>query len=131
MGDYAAAAVAVQLSLSADGSIEQVGIGLTNVAALPLELLMLKMPCEVSHLMRICAGRTACRGCTSPADDLRGSAEYKLTLIRELIQRALRRSVERAQEELIHAKHNITIEINGESVTQEVDSRKLLIIFSR
>ena len=34
---------------------------------------------------------------SSPADDLRGSAEYKLTLIRELIQRALRRSVERAQ----------------------------------
>ena len=32
-----------------------------------------------------------------PGDDLRGSAEYKLTLIRELIQRALRRSVERAQ----------------------------------
>ncbi|MEC8436494.1 MAG: xanthine dehydrogenase family protein subunit M, partial [SAR324 cluster bacterium] len=35
MGDYAAAAVAVQLSLAADGSIEQAGIGLTNVAALP------------------------------------------------------------------------------------------------
>ncbi len=53
VGDYAAAAVAVQLSLSADGSIEQVGIGLTNVAALPTRALMLKMPCEVSsHLMR-------------------------------------------------------------------------------
>ena len=33
--DYAAAAVAVQLSLAANGSIEQAGIGLTNVAALP------------------------------------------------------------------------------------------------
>ena len=29
------------------------------------------------------------------------------------------------------SKHNITIEINGESVTQEVDSRKLLIHFLR
>ena len=29
------------------------------------------------------------------------------------------------------SKHNITIEINGESVTREVDSRKLLIHFLR
>ena len=29
------------------------------------------------------------------------------------------------------SKHNITIEINGASVTQEVDSRKLLIHFLR
>ena len=29
------------------------------------------------------------------------------------------------------SKHNITIEINGESVTREIDSRKLLIHFLR
>ena len=99
MGDYAAAAVAVQLSLSADGSIEQVGIGLTNVAALPTRATDAENALrgqQPSDALFAQAGQLAADA-SSPGDDLRGSAEYKLTLIFELIQRALRRSVERAQ----------------------------------
>jgi carbon-monoxide dehydrogenase medium subunit len=99
VGDYAAAAVAVQLSLAADGSIEQAGIGLTNVAALPTRAVDAENALrgqQPSDALFAQAGQLAADA-SSPADDLRGSAEYKLTLIRELIQRALHRSVERAQ----------------------------------
>ncbi|MEL0328633.1 MAG: xanthine dehydrogenase family protein subunit M, partial [Deltaproteobacteria bacterium] len=75
------------------------GIGLTNVAALPTRAVDAENALrgqQPSDALFAQAGQLAADA-SSPADDLRGSAEYKLTLIRELIQRALRRSVERAQ----------------------------------
>lgn len=99
VGDYAAAAVAAQLSLAGDGSIAQVGIGLTNVAPVPTRasaaeaLLQGQPPSETLFAQ---AGQAAAEA-SSPADDLRGSADYKRSLIRELTQRALRKAVERAQ----------------------------------
>jgi len=99
VGDYAAAAVAAQLSLAGDGSIAQVGIGLTNVAPVPTrasaaEALLRGQP--PSETLFAQAGQAAAEA-SSPADDLRGSADYKQSLIRELTQRALRKAVERAQ----------------------------------
>ncbi len=99
VGDYAAAAVAAQLSLAGDGSIAQVGIGLTNVAPVPTrasaaEALLRGQP--PSETLFAQAGQAAAEA-SSPADDLRGSADYKRSLIRELTQRALRKAVERAQ----------------------------------
>ena len=78
MGDYAAAAVACQLNLNTDGSIEQIGIGLTNVGATPIRansaenILKGKNPSD--DLMKE-AGLLAA-GDSDPSDDLRGSAEY-------------------------------------------------------
>jgi carbon-monoxide dehydrogenase medium subunit len=99
VGDYAAAAVAVQVTLAADGTIAQAGIGLTNVAPLPTRaadaeaLLLGKQPDEALYVE---AGQLAADA-SSPGDDLRGSAEYKYSLVKELTIRALRTSVERAQ----------------------------------
>ncbi len=99
VGDYAAAAAAVQLTLGADGSITQAGLGLTNVAPVPTriqdaeQLLIGKQPDEALFAQ---AGQIAADAC-SPVDDLRGSEAYKRSLVKELTQRALRKSVERAQ----------------------------------
>lgn len=99
VGDYATAAVAVQLSLAEDGTLSYVGIGLTNVAHVPLFAAR-----SCAHLQgqrptpeRIDeAARMASEDC-NPRSDLRGSAEYKRAMVRELTRRAFRRALERAQ----------------------------------
>jgi carbon-monoxide dehydrogenase medium subunit len=98
VGDFATAAVAVQLTLGADGRCERAGIGLTNVGPTPLkaerasEFLHGKRPDEV--VIRE-AGRIAADE-SQPSEDLRGSVEYKRDLVRVLTARAIRRAVERA-----------------------------------
>jgi carbon-monoxide dehydrogenase medium subunit len=98
VGDFATAAVAVQLTLGADGRCERVGIGLTNVGPTALkaerasEFLHGKRPDEV--VIRE-AGRIAADE-SQPSEDLRGSIEYKRDLVRVLTARAIRRAVERA-----------------------------------
>jgi len=99
VGDYATAAVAVQLSLAEDGTLSYVGIGLTNVAQVPLFAAR-----SCAHLQgqrptpeRIDgAARMAAEDC-NPRSDLRGSAEYKRAMVRELTRRAFLRALERAQ----------------------------------
>ncbi|WP_397546687.1 FAD binding domain-containing protein [Rhodothermus marinus] len=99
VGDYAAAAVAVQLSLAEDGTLSYVGIGLTNVAHVPLFAARSCAHLQGQHPTpeRIDeAARMASEGC-NPRSDLRGSAEYKRAMVRELTRRAFRRALERAQ----------------------------------
>jgi carbon-monoxide dehydrogenase medium subunit len=99
VGDFATAAVAVQLSLAADGTCEQVGIGLTNVGPVPIKAeraeaaLRGKRPDDATIKQAAQAAAEAAR----PEADLRGSVEYKKDLVRVLTGRALRRAVERAQ----------------------------------
>ena len=99
VGDYAAAAVACQLNLNTAGSIEQIGIGLTNVGPTPIRatsaenLLRGKSPSD--DLIKE-AGLLAA-GDSDPSDDLRGGAEYKKDLLCELTQRAIRISIERSE----------------------------------
>ena len=99
VGDYAAAAVACQLSLEADGKIQQIGIGLTNVGPVPIRSvgaegnLRGKKP-DDSLIQE--SGRLAAEEC-NPVDDLRGSAGYKRDLVNELTQRAMKISIERAE----------------------------------
>jgi len=99
VGDFATAAVAVQITLDAGGACEQVGIGLTNVGSVPIKAakaeaaLKGKRPDDatikqVAHLAAEAA---------QPSEDLRGSVEYKKDLVRVLTGRALRRAIERAQ----------------------------------
>jgi aerobic carbon-monoxide dehydrogenase medium subunit len=98
VGDFATAAVAVQISLSAAGACESVGIGLTNVGLTPIQAsraeaaLKGKMPDDatIAEAARLAADAA------EPADDLRGPAEYKKDLVRVLTTRALRRALERA-----------------------------------
>jgi carbon-monoxide dehydrogenase medium subunit len=97
-GDYAIAATAAYLTLGADGAIEQVGIGLTNVASVPLRAanaeasLRGQRPTEEAFAA---AADQAAREC-DPIDDLRGTADYKRAMVRTMTLRALRRTAERA-----------------------------------
>ena len=97
-GDFAAAAVAVQLTLNAKGAVERCGIGLTNVATTPLEaadaakLLLGNVLSEKNILeaAKLAAART------QPSADRRGSVEYKREMVRVLTGRALRKALARA-----------------------------------
>jgi carbon-monoxide dehydrogenase medium subunit len=98
VGDYAAAAAAVQVTLDKNGGIERAGIGLTNAGPTPLEAteaqryLVGKMP--EPTVIAEAARMAAAKG--SPTADLRGSVEYKREVARVLVARALRKAVERA-----------------------------------
>jgi len=98
VGDYAIAAVAVQLQLAA-GKIAAARIGLTNVSAVPMraagaEAALVGKP-PVDEILET-AGRTAAAEC-DPSGDLRGPAEYKRDLVRILTKRAVERAVQRAK----------------------------------
>jgi carbon-monoxide dehydrogenase medium subunit len=98
VGDFATAAVAVQLALGAGGTCEQVGIGLTNVGLTPI---------KAERAEAALRGKRADDGtiatvaqlaaeAAQPAEDLRGPVEYKKDLVRVLTARALRKALERA-----------------------------------
>jgi carbon-monoxide dehydrogenase medium subunit len=98
VGDFATAAVAAQLTLDASGVCQQAGIGLTNVGPTPLkartaeEFLRGK---KVSDANIRQAAQMASEG-AQPSADLRGPAEYKHGMVKELAVRALSRAAERA-----------------------------------
>lgn len=98
VGDYATAAVAAQITLSANGTCERAGIGLTNVGPTPIsarrasEFMRGKRPDDA--VMKQAAQLAAEE--SEPESDLRGPAEYKRDLIRVLTARALRKALERA-----------------------------------
>jgi aerobic carbon-monoxide dehydrogenase medium subunit len=98
VGDFATAAVAVQLTLGQTGVCEQIGIGLTNVGPTPLKPLKAeaalkgKRPDETTIKQ---ASQLAAQA-SEPTEDLRGPVEYKKDLVRVLTARALRSAVERA-----------------------------------
>jgi len=101
VGDYAVAAVAVQLELAGarDTTIKRVRIGLTNVSPTPQRAkaaeaaLAGKQP---SDAVLEAAGQAAAAEC-NPSADLRGQVDYKRDLVRILTKRAVRRAIERAQ----------------------------------
>ncbi|HUM15139.1 MAG TPA: xanthine dehydrogenase family protein subunit M [Candidatus Nitrosotalea sp.] len=98
VGDFATAAVAVQVTLSAAGACESAGIGLTNVGLTPIQAsraeaaLKGKKPDDATIAQAALLAAEAAQ----PSDDLRGPAEYKKDLVRVLTARALRRALERA-----------------------------------
>jgi aerobic carbon-monoxide dehydrogenase medium subunit len=98
VGDFAAAAAAVVVTLDANGSIERAGIGLTNAGPAPVEAtaaaqyLAGKKP---DGTVIAETGRLAATA-SSPSADRRGSVEYKREMARVLTMRALRKALERA-----------------------------------
>ena len=98
VGDFAAAAAAVQLTLDAKGAVERAAIALTNAGPTPLEAtdaarsLVGKIPDEktIADAARLAAAKSA------PSADRRGSVEYKREMARVMVTRALRKAVERA-----------------------------------
>jgi carbon-monoxide dehydrogenase medium subunit len=98
VGDFATAAVAAQVTLDGSGVCQQAGIGLTNVGPTSLKarkaeaFLRGKKPDEANIRQ---AAQLASEE-AQPSSDLRGPAEYKKGLVKELTIRALSRAVERA-----------------------------------
>ena len=98
VGDYATAAAAAQVTLGADGTIERIGMALTNAGTVPIhatgaeEFLTGRKPDEASLVE---AARLAAMA-ASPNADRRGSVEYKQDMARVLAGRALRIAVARA-----------------------------------
>jgi carbon-monoxide dehydrogenase medium subunit len=98
VGDYAAAAAAVQVTLDAKGAIERAAIALTNAGPIPIEAadaarsLVGKIPDEkaIAEAAKLAAAKA------SPSADRRGSVEYKKEMARVMVTRALRKAVERA-----------------------------------
>jgi carbon-monoxide dehydrogenase medium subunit len=98
VGDFAAAAAAVQVTLDPKGAIERAGVALTNAGPTPVEAinaaryLVGKSPDEktIAEAARLAAAKSA------PSADQRGSVEYKQEMARVLTGRALRKAVERA-----------------------------------
>jgi carbon-monoxide dehydrogenase medium subunit len=98
VGDFATAAVAVQLTLDDKGTVQKIGIGLTNVGPTPIrarkaeDALRGKKPdaATITQAAQLASEEA------QPSADLRGPAEYKTGLIKELTKRALVRALERA-----------------------------------
>ena len=98
VGDFAAAAAAVQITLDSKGAIERAAIALTNAGPTPLEAadaaryLVGKTPDEktIAEAARLAAAKS------EPSADRRGSVEYKREMARVMVARALRKAVERA-----------------------------------
>ena len=100
VGDFATAAVAAQVTLDGN-NCKRVGIGLTNVGPTPIqatraEKALQGKPADEKNILE--AARIAAEE-AEPVDDLRGSADYKRSLVRVLTGRALRLAIARAKGE--------------------------------
>jgi len=98
VGDFATAAVAAQVTVDDKGIAQKVGIGLTNVGPTPIRATRaedflrgkkLDQP-SMTEASQLAAQES------QPSTDLRGPAEYKRALVKELARRALRHALERA-----------------------------------
>jgi carbon-monoxide dehydrogenase medium subunit len=98
VGDFATAAVAVQVTLGANGACEQAGIGLTNVGLTPIKATKAEASLKGKALDESAIKQAAelAAQAAEPSADLRGSVEYKKDLVRVLTARALRKALERA-----------------------------------
>ena len=97
VGDYAVAAVAVQLTLDG-GTIRGARVALTNVSPVPMRSSGAEAALDgqtAAADVYEAAGRAAAADC-DPSPDLRGSVEYKRDLTRVLTRRAVKKAVERA-----------------------------------
>ena len=98
VGDFATAGVAVQLTVDGEGICKKVGIGLTNVGATPVKASKAEESLRGTRLDEDAIARASQLASdeAQPSSDLRGPAEYKKGLVKELTRRALARAYQRA-----------------------------------
>ena len=98
VGDYAIAAAAAQVTVGAGGALEKVGLALTNMGPTPIQAtaaeqyLTGKKPSDEAIAE---ASRLAAQG-LQPADERRGSIDYKREMARVHAARALKLAFQRA-----------------------------------
>jgi aerobic carbon-monoxide dehydrogenase medium subunit len=99
VGDFATAAVAAQVELDAQGNFASVGIGLTNVGLTAIKGTaaedFLKGKAATDENFHEAAKLAA--EAAQPIEDVRGSEDYKRSLVRTYTVRALRLAVQRAK----------------------------------
>jgi len=99
VGDYATAGVAVHVEIDDHGVCQEVGIGLTNVSAVPMRLdrgeAVLRGKKITEDLIEQ-VGSIASEDC-EPTSDLRGSEAYKRSIVNTITQRMIRLAIERSQ----------------------------------
>ena len=98
VGDFATVGVAAQVSVDDKGNCKNAGIGLTNVGPTPIEAkkaedFLAGKPLNEANIKQAAA---LAAGEAQPASDLRGPAEYKEAMVKELTKRALIKALERA-----------------------------------
>lgn len=98
VGDYATAAVAVQIELGDGGTVASAGIGLTNVGLTPIQASAAEDALQGKALddAAIRGAAKLAGEAAEPIEDYRGSEEYKRHLVRTLTARALKKALERA-----------------------------------
>jgi carbon-monoxide dehydrogenase medium subunit len=98
VGDFATVGVAAQITVDGSGICRGAGIGLTNVGPTPIkanraEDFLIGKTIDESQINQ--AAQMAAAD-AQPSSDLRGPAEYKSSMVKELTKRALTRAHERA-----------------------------------
>jgi len=98
VGDFATAAVAVQLTVDEQGACRNIGIALTNVGATPVKAKKAEDFLRGKKLDDAAIAQAAQLAAdeAEPSADLRGPVEYKQGLVKELAKRALLQARERA-----------------------------------
>lgn len=98
VGDFATAAVAAQVTFDSTGAVQRAGIGLTNVGPIPIKAKAAEDFLKGKELDAgsITQAAQLASDASQPSSDLRGPAEYKKGLVKELTKRALSRAGERA-----------------------------------
>ena len=98
VGDFATAATAAQVTLSPQGEIARVGIGLTNAGPTPIKATAAEqyLRGRQPDAEAIAEAARLAADATSPSADRRGSVEYKRDMARVLTGRAVTRAVQRA-----------------------------------
>jgi aerobic carbon-monoxide dehydrogenase medium subunit len=98
VGDYATAAVAVQLALDSGRTCRTAGIGLTNVGPTPLRATQAEDFLRGRKLDDAAIDQAAqlAADAAQPSSDLRGPADFKKALVKEFTKRGLKKAMERA-----------------------------------
>ena len=98
VGDFATVGVAAQVAVDGKGVCRSAGIGLTNVGSTPIKATRAEgflVGKKVDGQQIGQAAQLAAED-AQPSSDLRGPAEYKVSMVKELTKRALVRARERA-----------------------------------
>lgn len=98
VGDYATAGVAVQITMDGD-MCKEIGIALTNVNATPLRAKRSEDALrgkKVTDDLIAQAGQYASEDC-NPSDDLRGSADFKRSLVKTITKRMIAKAISRTK----------------------------------
>ena len=98
VGDFATAAVAVQINLDG-GKCKSMGLGLTNVGFTPIkataaEGAMANQTPDDGHISQVAQ---LAADASQPIGDYRGSEDYKRSLVKTLVSRAIHLALTRAQ----------------------------------